>query len=199
MFWEESVFRRNNLRFCKSFCKHSTILWQIHIAWSIPFPVASGSIISYSISTGKVSKEKLIWITFSLNSVSICRTRQLCCILSRQKLFRRESSGSFHKEIQAVKVYNFKSNDWGFVLKLSWYEFLAKILEKDLWRSLILSQRFFSDFEHCLSKGLSWNSNFWNNSLQNISLLYHHDTYTILFYVLHIFIFYTFCVGLLYF
>ena len=145
--------------------------------------------ISYSISTGKVSREKLIWITVSLNSVSICRIRQLCRILSRQKLFRRKSSGSFHKEIQAVKVYDFKSNDWSFVLKISWYEFLATILEKDLWRSLILSQGFFSDFEHYLSKGLSWNSNFWNNSLQNISLLYHHDTYTILFYALHIFIF----------
>ena len=162
--------------------KHSAILWQIHIAWSIPFPVVNGSIISYNISTGKVSRKKLIWITFSLTSVSICSIRQLCRILSRQKLFRRKSGSSFHEEIQAVKVYNFKSSNWSFAMKISWYEFLATILENYLWRSFILSQGFFSYFEHYFSKGLTWNSKFWNKSFQNISLLYHHDTYTVLFY-----------------
>ena len=163
--------------------KHSAILWQIHIAWSIPFPVVNGSIISYNISTGKVSRKKLIWITFSLTSVSICSIRQLCRILSRQKLFRRKSGSSFHEEIQAVKVYNFKSSNWSFAMKISWYEFLATILENYLWRCLILSLGFFSYFEHDFCKGLLWNSKFWNNSFQSIALLYHHDTYTVLFYI----------------
>ena len=68
-------------------------------------------------------------------------------------------------------------------MKNSWYEFLATILDNYLWRCLILSQGFFSYFEHDFCKGLLWNSNFWNNSFQSISLLYHHDTYTVLFYI----------------
>ena len=67
-------------------------------------------------------------------------------------------------------------------MKNSWYEFLA-ILENYL-RCLILSQEFFSYSEHDFCKGLLWNSNFWNNSFQSISLLYHHDTDTVLFYIL---------------
>ena len=128
--------------------RHSAILWEIHMAWSVSFPATSGSIISYSISTGKVSGKKLIWITFSLNSVSICSIRRLPRILSRQKLFRRKCSSSFHEEIHAAKLYNFKSNNRSCVVKISWYEFLTTILENYLWRSLILSQGFFSYFEH---------------------------------------------------
>ena len=149
MFWEKFVFRKD-LWFYKLLYRHSAILWQIHIAWSTPFPAASGSIISYSISTGKVSRKKLIWITFNLNSVSIWSNRQLYRILSRYKLFRRKSSSSFPEEIRAVKVYNFKSNNWGFVVKISWYEFLASILESYLWRNYLLVITFWS-----FPKGLS--------------------------------------------
>ena len=61
---------------------------------------------------------------------------------------------------------------------------------------LILSQGFFSYFEHCFSKGLLWKSKFWNNSFQNISLLYHNNTYKVLFYIFIFFFFLHFALGL---
>ena len=124
--FEKNVFRKD-LRFYKLLHileSFDRFIWhgKFHFLLQVVY------IISCSISTGKVSRKKVIWITFSLNSVSISSIRQLCRILSRQKLFRRKSGSSFHEEIQAVKVYNFKSNNWSFAMKNSWYEFLA-ILE----------------------------------------------------------------------
>ena len=93
------------------------------------------------------------------------------------------SSSSFHEEIWAVfstGVLFYKLAGMNF-----WSQFLKSTFG-GVWSfpkgfSVILSTTWANVFRGTAVFG--------NNSLQNISLLYHHDTYTVLFYVLHIFIF----------